>query len=89
VRLKKDIPFVLIQRPLSPRMSRRGYVKIQIGFLGVQDGCKIQGPDQLMRLVCVWDEKTADGATVDHLLDVDAWIIGYLYRCRSDRISPT
>ena len=84
VRLKKDIPFrVESQRPLSAKDVENNVREDQLGFLGVQDGCKSQAPKQLMRLVCIWDEKNQEMVRLlTNLLDVDAWVIGYLYRCR-------
>ncbi len=86
VRLKKSTTFrVQEQRTLSPKDREAGVVFDEIGQIGkgTQDNYKQAPPERLLRLVTIWDE-------VDHqqvrlltdLLDLDAWVIAYLYRCR-------
>jgi hypothetical protein len=84
VRLKKDIVFrVQEQRPLSQKDIEAGVMEDQLGLLGVEDGCKSPAPTQVLRVVTVWDEKNQEPVRLlTNLLDVPAWVIGLLYRCR-------
>jgi hypothetical protein len=84
VRLKKDIVFrAQEQRPLSQKDIEAGVMEDQLGLLGVADGCKSPAPTQVLRVVTVWDEKNQEAVRLlTNLLDVPAWVIGLLYRCR-------
>jgi hypothetical protein len=84
VRLKKDIVFrVQEQRALIPKDKEADVMEDQLGWLGVIDGCKSPAPTQVLRLVTVWDEKNQEPVRLlTNLLDVPAWVIGLLYRCR-------
>jgi len=84
VRLKKDLTF----RPqssstLSQKDIEAGVRSDQAGFLGVEDGCKGKAPARLLRLVTVWDQKNqVEIRLLTSLMDVEAWVIGQLYRSR-------
>ena len=84
VRLKKDIPFrATSQRALCAKDVEANVREDVVGFLGVADGCKSKAPEQEMRLVTVWDEENQELVRLlTDLLDVEAWVIAYLYRCR-------
>jgi len=84
VRLKKDLVFrAQQQRPLTAKDIESGVLEDQIGLLGVEDGCKAPAPTQTLRVVTVWDEQNQEPVRLlTNLLDVPAWVIGLLYRCR-------
>jgi hypothetical protein len=84
VRLKKDLTFrVQAQRPLTTKDIESGVQEDQVGWLGVQEGCKAAAPTQTLRLVAVWDQENQEQVRLlTNLLDVPAWVIGLLYRCR-------
>ena len=90
-RLKKDLVFRPVQdRVLSPKDIAQGVQSDQVGYLGLADedynpanGKRIPPPTQLLRRVRVWDplnHKTV--ILITDLLDVQAWVIGGLYRSR-------
>ena len=87
-RAKKDLPYqVQEQRPLCEK-DREAEVQFDdLVLLGKgvpsQDKNKQKPPKQLLRLVTIWDPKNMQQvALLTDLLDVPAWVIGYLYRCR-------
>lgn len=84
VRLKSDISFRATERrTLSAKDREAGVLEDHVGYLGVENGCKSPAPKQLLRMVCVWDEKNEVVVRLlTNLLDVPAWVIAYLYRCR-------
>ena len=84
VRLKADLSLrVQEERTLSAQDAESGVLKDQTGLLGVEDGCKATPPVQTLRLVTVWDQKNQQEVRLlTNLLDVEARIIGQLYRCR-------
>jgi hypothetical protein len=84
IRLKKDLIFRTQQeQALSDKDQQAGVQSDQLGFLGVENGCKGQPPQQTLRLVCVWDEKNKEQVRLlTNRLDLPAWVIGHLYRCR-------
>lgn len=84
IRLKKDLIFRTQQeQPLSEKDQQAGVQSDQWGFLGVENGCKGQPPSQTLRLVSVWDQKNKEQVRLlTNRLDLPAWVIGYLYRCR-------
>lgn len=84
LRLKKDLPFrPSARQPLSAKDVEAGVHQDQLGLLGVEDGCKSEAPRQMLRLVEVWDEKNQEMVRLlSNLLDVEAWVIAYVYRCR-------
>jgi hypothetical protein len=84
IRLKKDLVFRTQQeQALSDKDQQAGVQSDQLGFLGVENGCKGQPPAQTLRLVSVWDEKNKEQVRLlTNRLDLPAWVIGYLYRCR-------
>lgn len=84
LRLKKDMVFrAQEQRPLCEKDIEAGVTGDQLGLLGVEDGCKSPAPTQVLRVVTVWDEKNQEPVRLlTNLLDVPAWVIGLLYRCR-------
>jgi hypothetical protein len=84
VRFKKDLVFrVESSSPLSAKDLEAAVRKDEQGWVGVENGCKGKAPEQLLRLVTVWDDENQEEVRLlTSLLDVPAWIIGYLYRCR-------
>ena len=84
IRLKKDLIFrTQQQQTLSEKDQQAGVQCDELGFLGVENGCKGQPPSQTLRLVSVWDEKNKEQVRLlTNRLDLPAWVIGYLYRCR-------
>ena len=49
----------------------------------MENGCKGTPPDQTLRLVTVWDPINQEPVRLlSSLLDVEAWVIAQLYRCR-------
>ena len=84
VRLKKDLVFRAQQdQTPSDKDQESGVQSDQLGLLGVENGCKGKPPAQTLRLVSVWDEKNKEQVRLlTNRLDLPAWVIGYLYRCR-------
>lgn len=84
LRLKKDLVFRTQQeQALTDKDRQAGVQRDQLGLLGVEDGCKGQAPTQVLRLVTVWDEKNNEAVRLlTNRLDLPAWVIGHLYRCR-------
>lgn len=84
VRLKSDIVFRATERrSLSATDAEAGVREDHVGYLGVKDGRKSPPPQQLMRLVCVWDEgNQVIVRLLTSLMDVEPWVIGHLYRLR-------
>jgi hypothetical protein len=84
VRLKKDLVFrVQEERPITEEDRQAGVLHDQVGYLGVENGCKDKPPAQLLRLVTVWDENNKEQVRLlTSRLDLDARAIGLLYRCR-------
>lgn len=84
VRLKKDLVFrPQADQPLSARDCEHGVRQDQLGFLGVEEGCKGSPPQQQLRLVTLWDEEKQEPLRLlSSLMDTEAWVIGQLYRCR-------
>jgi hypothetical protein len=95
LRLKKDIVFRPQQdKPLSEQDRQAGIAADQLGLVGKADedmslcnphgpGRESKPPEQLLRQVKIWDDKSRNWVLlVTDLLDIEAWVIGYLYRCR-------
>jgi hypothetical protein len=84
IRLKKDLIFRDGQeQTLSDKDQQAGVQSDQLGLLGVENGRKGQPPTQTLRLVSVWDPKNKEQVRLlTNRLDLPAWAIGYLYRCR-------
>jgi hypothetical protein len=84
VRLKKDLTLrVQESRPRCEKDIESGVREDQFGLLGVENGRKGQPPAQTLRLVTVWDPiKQEPVRLLTNLLDVEAWVIAMLYRCR-------
>jgi hypothetical protein len=84
VRLKKDLVFrVQQEQTLTDKDRDCGVQRDQHGLLGVVDGCKATPPQQTLRMVTVWDESRQEPVRLlTNRLDLPAWVIGYLYRCR-------
>jgi hypothetical protein len=84
VRLKKDLVFrTQTTQPLSEKDTQSSVQRDELGLLGVEDGCKDSPPQQTLRLVTVWDEQNQKPVRLlTDLLDLPAWVIGHLYRCR-------
>jgi DDE family transposase len=84
VRLKKDLVVrVQEEKTVCDKDRRAGVLKDQVVYLGVENGCKGKAPDRLLRLVSVWDEKNQQEVRLlSSRLDLEAWVIGLLYRCR-------
>ena len=87
-RAKKDLPIrVQEQRPLNEKDREAGvqcdeFVKLGKGNPS-HDKNKETPPEQTLRLVTVWDPVDCQQVRLlTDLLDVEAWIIAYLYRCR-------
>ena len=84
IRLKKDLIFRDGQeQALSDKDQQAGVQSDQLGLLGVEDGRKGKPPTQTLRLVSVWDPKNKEQVRLlTNRLDLPAWVIGSLYRCR-------
>jgi hypothetical protein len=84
LRLKKDLVFRSQQEQALTDKDRQAGVRCdQVGFLGVEDGCKGRPPAQRLRLVGVWDPvKREQVRLLTNRLDLPAWVVGHLYRCR-------
>jgi len=95
LRLKKDLCFRPQQDlPLGQKDQQARIGSDQLGYLGKADeqmsvrnprGAKRkdQPPRQLLRQVKVWDTTKDEWVLLlTDLLEVEAWVIGYLYRCR-------
>lgn len=84
LRLKKDLTLrVQENRPLCEKDIESEVRADQFGLLGVENGCKGKPPEQTLRLVTVWDPvKREPVYLLTNLLDVEAWVIAMLYRCR-------
>jgi hypothetical protein len=87
-RAKKDLAYrVQEQRPLCQKDHEAQVQFDDLVLLGTgepaKDKNKQKPPRQVLRLVTIWDEKNLQQVTLlTDLLDVPAWVIGYLYRCR-------
>ena len=90
-RLKKDLVFRPVQdRVLSPKDRAEGVQSDQVGYLGLADedyhpanGKRTPPPRQLLRRVRVWDPLNQQTVILlTDLLEVEAWVIGGLYRSR-------
>jgi hypothetical protein len=90
LRLKKDVVF-RPQRslPLGEKDWAAGVQADEVGQLGSETGAKGHvawnhaPPQQPLRLVTIWDPvKQEQVRLVTDLRDLEAWVIGYLYRCR-------
>lgn len=87
-RAKKDLPLrVQEQRPLNAKDVEAGVQFDEIVKLGTgkasHDKTKATPPEQTFRLVTVWDPvNNQQVRLLTDLLDVEAWVIAYLYRCR-------
>jgi len=84
VRFKKDLVFrAQSSATLCEKDIESTVLSDQLGWVGVENGCKGKAPEQLLRMVTVWDEKNQEEVRlVTSRLDLPAWVIGYLYRCR-------
>jgi hypothetical protein len=90
IRLKKDVTFrVQEQCPLSDKDREAGVVFDERGLAGKGPGkdryrsYQHAPPQQPLRLVTIWDPVNRQQVRLlTDLLDVEAWVIGHLYRCR-------
>lgn len=90
LRLKKDWEFRVEKvLPLSDKDREAGVRSDQLIRLGKADEemsdpkRRDQPPEQVLRLVTVWDPvKQEEVRLLTDLLNLEAWVIGYLYRCR-------
>ena len=88
MRAKKDLPLrVQEQRPLNAKDVEAGVQFDEIVKLGSgnpsHDKNKELPPEQVFRLVTVWDPVNCQPVRLlTDLLDLEAWVIAYLYRCR-------
>lgn len=91
IRLKKDWVFRLErENPLSEEEKQLGIRSDELGRVGTaqEDWLSTKTrvhkpPERLLRRVTIWDEKNNQTVILlTDLLDVEAKIIGYLYRCR-------
>jgi len=87
-RVKKDLAVrVQEQRPLNAKDQEAGVQFDEIVKLGTgnpsHDKNHAMPPEQTLRLVTVWDPVNRQQVRLlTDLLDVEAWVIAYLYRCR-------
>jgi hypothetical protein len=95
LRLKKDWEFrPQRELPLDPKDQEAGVGSDQLGLLGKADEQmspnnptgehrRDKPPEQILRLVKVWDPVKQEWVRLlTDLLELEAWVIGYLYRCR-------
>jgi hypothetical protein len=88
VRVKKDLPLrVQEQRPLTGKDVEAGVQFDEIVKLGTgkpsHDKNHEAPPEQALRLVTVWDRVNRQQVRLlTDLMDLEAWVIAYLYRCR-------
>lgn len=87
-RAKKDLPLrVQEQRSLNAKDVEAGVQFDEIVKLGTgkasHDKNREVPPEQAFRLVTVWDPRNKQQVRLlTDLMDLEAWVIAYLYRCR-------
>lgn len=88
VRAKKDLSLqVQQQRPLGAKDIEAGVQFDEIGKVGTgkpkKDKNQAIPPEQTLRLVTIWDPVNRQQVRLlTDLLDLEAWVIAYMYRCR-------
>jgi len=87
-RVKKDLPLRVQElRPLNGKDVEAGVQSDEIVKLGTGKPSHHKNseapPEQALRLVRVWDPVNRQQVRLlSDLLDLEAWVIAYLYRCR-------
>jgi hypothetical protein len=88
LRAKKDLPTqVQEQRPLCAKDVEAGVQFDEIVKIGTgkpkKDASKEDPPEQFLRLVSLWDPVNQQQVRLlTDLVDLEAWVIAYMYRCR-------